>query len=217
MARRDDDEDGTIYKVVVNEEEQYSIWPADRDNPLGWRDAGKRGPKAECLGYVDEVWTDMRPLSLRNQMAEAAARPAMPSPEPVGRGAAALETRTGDELVDRLSDGNHPVEARLRPDTSVERLKESIDRGYVHLRFTGTRGGTTLGVKLDRDRSDVSHADFERGAGTVRLAGSLILNDVSVRCIADIDLATLSGRGHLEPAQGGTPGRHVHGPAVSGR
>jgi MbtH protein len=63
-----DDEDNTTYKVVINHEEQYSIWPADRDNPLGWRDGGKQGKKAECLAWIDEVWTDMRPLSLRKQM-----------------------------------------------------------------------------------------------------------------------------------------------------
>jgi MbtH protein len=62
------DEDTTTYKVVVNDEEQYSIWPADRDNPAGWRDAGKEGPKAECLAFIQEVWTDMRPLSLRKLM-----------------------------------------------------------------------------------------------------------------------------------------------------
>lgn len=65
-----DAEDTTIYKVVVNHEEQYSIWPADRENPPGWRDAGKDGPKAECLEYIKEVWTDMRPLSLRKKMQE---------------------------------------------------------------------------------------------------------------------------------------------------
>jgi MbtH protein len=69
---RDEQEDTTIYKVVVNHEEQYSIWPADRENPLGWKDAGKSGPKAECLIYIKEVWTDMRPLSLRKKMEEAA-------------------------------------------------------------------------------------------------------------------------------------------------
>ena len=58
-------EDEIIYKVVVNHEEQYSIWPADRENVLGWRDAGKQGTKQECLSYIQEVWTDMRPLSLR--------------------------------------------------------------------------------------------------------------------------------------------------------
>jgi MbtH protein len=52
-------------KVVMNDQEQYSIWPADRENAPGWRDAGKTGTKAECLAWIDEVWTDMRPLSLR--------------------------------------------------------------------------------------------------------------------------------------------------------
>ena len=65
---KDENEDTTIYKVVVNHEEQYSIWPNDRENPLGWNDAAKSGTKAECLAYIKEVWTDMRPLSLRKQM-----------------------------------------------------------------------------------------------------------------------------------------------------
>ena len=68
------DEDKTIYRVVVNHEEQYSIWPTDLEIPLGWREVGKSGPKAECLAHIKEVWTDMRPLSLRRSM-EAAARP----------------------------------------------------------------------------------------------------------------------------------------------
>ena len=63
-------EDTTIYQVVVNHEEQYSIWPADRELPLGWRDAGKSGLKPECLAWIEEVWTDMRPLSLRKAMDE---------------------------------------------------------------------------------------------------------------------------------------------------
>ncbi|MBD2611066.1 MbtH family NRPS accessory protein [Nostoc punctiforme FACHB-252] len=63
--------DNTVYKVVVNYEEQYSIWPADRELPPGWKDAGKTGSKEECLAYIDEVWTDMRPLSLRKQMEQS--------------------------------------------------------------------------------------------------------------------------------------------------
>ena len=66
------DDETRIYTVVINHEEQYSIWPADRENPLGWRDAGKSGPKSECLAYIKEVWTDMRPLSLRKKMAAQA-------------------------------------------------------------------------------------------------------------------------------------------------
>jgi MbtH protein len=57
-----------VHKVVLNHEEQYSIWPIDRENPPGWRDAGRQGSKQECLDYIDEVWTDMRPLSLRRRM-----------------------------------------------------------------------------------------------------------------------------------------------------
>ena len=63
-----EEDDTTVYKVVVNHEDQYSIWPADRENPLGWTDAGKSGSKSECLAYIKEVWTDMRPLSLRKTM-----------------------------------------------------------------------------------------------------------------------------------------------------
>ena len=66
----DEEEDKTIYKVVINHEEQYSIWPHDRENPLGWKDVGKSGNKQECLDYIEEVWTDMRPLSLRKKMEE---------------------------------------------------------------------------------------------------------------------------------------------------
>lgn len=65
-----DSEDTTIYRVVVNHEEQYSLWPVDRDLPPGWNNAGKTGSKAECLAYIEEVWTDMRPLSLRKKMEE---------------------------------------------------------------------------------------------------------------------------------------------------
>lgn len=68
-----DEEDKTIYKVVVNHEEQYSIWPAYKQIPAGWREAGREGLKEECLAYVEEVWTDMRPLSLRQSMAAAEA------------------------------------------------------------------------------------------------------------------------------------------------
>jgi MbtH protein len=55
--------------VVLNDEEQYSLWPADREPPAGWRREGFAGSEAECLGYIEEVWTDMRPASLRRWMA----------------------------------------------------------------------------------------------------------------------------------------------------
>jgi MbtH protein len=63
-----EDDDGIIYTVVVNHEEQYSIWPSRREPPRGWRSVGKVGGKNECLQYIEQVWTDMRPLSLRRKM-----------------------------------------------------------------------------------------------------------------------------------------------------
>jgi len=64
----DEAEDTQTYAVVVNDEEQYSIWPMGRTIPAGWREVGQSGPKAECLAYIEQVWTDMRPLSLRKRM-----------------------------------------------------------------------------------------------------------------------------------------------------
>lgn len=67
---QDDAEDNTIYTVVVNHEDQYSIWPAGKAMPLGWKEAGKTGLKQECLTHIKEVWSDMRPLSLRQKMSQ---------------------------------------------------------------------------------------------------------------------------------------------------
>jgi uncharacterized protein YbdZ (MbtH family) len=194
----DEGEDTRTYKVVVNHEEQYSIWPAERTNPLGWRDAGKTGPRAECLEYIEQVWTDMRPLSLRKWMEEAASRPVPPPTEAPSVEETPRDSRTGSALVDKLCEGDHPIEASLRPERTVERFKQTIDDGYVHIKFTDTRGGTELGVRLDRERSDLGRADFPRHTGTVRLVGTLTLDYVPVRCVATIELPTLTGRGHLE-------------------
>jgi MbtH protein len=65
-----DTPDPRLHSVVINDEEQYSIWPAERDLPAGWRREGFTGTEDECLAYIDEVWTDMRPASLRRWMAE---------------------------------------------------------------------------------------------------------------------------------------------------
>ena len=65
---REDDEDTRTYDVVINHEEQYSIWLSGRPIPAGWQAVGKSGLKTECLEYIERVWTDMRPLSLRKHM-----------------------------------------------------------------------------------------------------------------------------------------------------
>jgi hypothetical protein len=103
-----------------------------------------------------------------------------------------------NDLVRKLTTGDHAVEASLRPEKTLYGFKAALDRGYVHVRFTETRGGTELGFKLDPGRSDLSSADFDSGSGVVKLCGSLTLDYEKVRCIAEIDLATLNGRGRLE-------------------
>lgn len=102
-----------------------------------------------------------------------------------------------NDLVQRLSEGDHHVEAGLRPERTVKALKECIDRGYVHIKFTETKGGTELGVRLNQDASNLSDADFDREAGNIHLVGDLTLDYVKVQCVADIDLKTLEGKGHL--------------------
>ncbi len=83
-------------------------------------------------------------------------------------------------------------------DPTVEELRDRTgEMGYVLIKFTQTRGGTELGFPLDRAATDLGAADFDEGTGTVHVEGQLILNDDPVRCIADIDLATLKGTGRL--------------------
>jgi uncharacterized protein YbdZ (MbtH family) len=184
----DASEDKRRYRVVVNHEEQYSIWPEYKKNPLGWTDVGKSGSKSECLEYIKEVWTDMRPLSLRKRMEQ------LPKGAPAS---APTEWYRGASVVDRLCEGEHPVEPGLRPEKTVRLLKEAIDRGYVHVKFKDTKGGTELGIRLKRDSCDFSRSDFEAQTGVAHVEGKAKLDYVMVRCIADIDLATLEGTGRL--------------------
>jgi len=183
------EEDQDVYRVVVNHEEQYSIWPDYRELPPGWSEVGVTGPKEVCLDHIEKVWTDMRPLSLRKRMEELKNNPPPPEPPPA--------EPEGPSLVERLSTGRHPVEISLRPTKDVARFKECVDRGYVHVKFTGTRGGTELGVRLDEQRTDVSSADFAAGTGAATLVGSLTLDFVKVHCHATVSLPALEGEGYL--------------------
>jgi Core binding factor beta subunit len=103
-----------------------------------------------------------------------------------------------DELVERLCRGKHPIKAGLLSGKTAEAFQKRIQDGYVHIEFTNTQGGTILGMELDKEASDLSKADFEGQSGHVHLVGGLVLNYEEVRCLADIDLATLAGEGCLE-------------------
>ncbi len=186
-----DREDTTIYTVLMNHEEQFSIWPEYKETPNGWSAVGKTGPKAECLAYIKEIWTDMRPLSLRKKMEEQARNP--PSPPPPADPNAPQDKSP----VDRLCEGTHRVEPGLRPEKTVKLFKDAIDRDYVHINFTDTKGGTELGIRLDRPACNFSAANFEAGTGSVHVEGGVTFDYVKVRCIADIDLRRLEGTGQL--------------------
>lgn len=103
-----------------------------------------------------------------------------------------------DGLVERLSAGDHPATVG-GPQSSLEDFRKRVEEtGYVLITFTDTQGGTQLGVQVDRAATDTSEADFDAASGTVHVEGALTLNYVRVRCVADIDLLTLNGTGHLE-------------------
>jgi hypothetical protein len=101
-----------------------------------------------------------------------------------------------NDLTQRLTVDQPVIVGGSEP--TVEELRNRTgEMGYILIKFTGTRGGTELGFPLDRDATDLSAADFDSGTGTAHVEGNLILNDDPVRCIADIELATLKGTGRL--------------------
>lgn len=102
-----------------------------------------------------------------------------------------------NELVDRLSKGDHEVsfEDRVK---ELDRVEERIKDGFVFVKFTQTKGGTELGINLIQDECDFSDGDFKTGTGKLHAVGTCELNYCKVKCVADVDLATREGLGHLE-------------------
>jgi uncharacterized protein YbdZ (MbtH family) len=176
------------YLVVLNDEEQYSIWAAHRELPAGWKESGFRGAKDDCLAHIDQVWTDMRPLSLRRQMEAWATNPP-PLPEP-------LPADEAPALVDRLSGQDHRVEIRTRAEDRVAYLQERLELGYVYVHFPDTRGGTELGLKLDSDSAAKAIKQL-KVLDDIELDGRLVLDDVPVMCRVRLSPADLAGRGGL--------------------
>ena len=188
------DTPGDRYLVVVNDEEQYSIWPEGRDLPLGWRAEGTSGPKDACLDHIEKIWTDMRPRSLREKLAK-------------GLGtiddAASPDVDEVDPLVQRLAKGSHPIVVAGVGDRTaaeaIERFRHRMERGHVNVLFTGTNGGTELSLRFDPASVDRSRCDFARRSGSLALAADLNLDGVDVRCEVEVSLAELAGTGRLVP------------------
>jgi hypothetical protein len=111
-----------------------------------------------------------------------------------------------NDLVQRLTQ-EQPIEASLRPEATVAALEAAIARGYVHVLFPNTRGGTELGIRVDPERSDTGSADYTAGTGSVRLVGTLVLDYVRVRFHGTLELPGLRGTGRLEVLEEVEPGQ----------
>ena len=148
----DEKDDNRTYAVVVNHEEQYSIWPIDRVNPNGWKNEGKSGSKEDCLAHIKKIWTDMRPLSLRKYMEESKGSRSSSQKKKADQKEIIQDNPKDprDNFVEFLSEGKHPVEIYVKPEKRIEFFREAIDHGYINIKFTDTRGGTTLGFRRSR-------------------------------------------------------------------
>ncbi len=200
MSKMSGDFQDETLRVVVNQEEQFSIWPVERDLPAGWNDIGFTGNKEACLDYIKKIWTDMRPLSLRQHMKELDENTPKPHSNSSVNGGSDPKDSYDDsrDIVDYLSTGDHPLTLDTYSGGQGVGLEPLIHQGYVVIRFLDTRGHTALGIRLERDRCVLDNCDFSKHEGKIRLVGTLILNDSRVRCTADLNLEDGMGTGHLD-------------------
>lgn len=194
-------DDVETYMVVLNHEEQYSIWPQSEKLPRGWRSNGKVGSREECLEHIGAVWTDMRPLSLRKWMAQLPTPASEPEAARASEAFANHENSQAVDLVARLSSCEQPVEVVLEGDSVSAGFKKQLALGVVKLKFTDTRGGTQLSVPLDPKLCDFCEANSDEANGRIRIGGTLALDYFAVRCLAEVELRTLRGLGKLEIVQ----------------
>ena len=127
------------------------------------------------------------PMPLMNKLVDSA--PLTPELSP--------KAASMSQLVEQLTQGDHPITLG-GSSPSLDSLRSAIERNYVHIRFTDTRGETELGVELDKSACDVGALNGEPDRGSIHLEGELKLDYVAVRCIADLEVANLQGSGHLQ-------------------
>jgi uncharacterized protein YbdZ (MbtH family) len=186
MADETNDE-RTPYVVVINDDEQYSIWRRDRPLPAGWREVGFEAGRTECLAHIEQVWTDMRPLTVRRALSSAKAHV-----EIVEEG-----RRSGgkNDLVIRL-EKEQPISLVAHPSESGEELKEQLERRRLYVRFDAT--GTELGFRLSDDAVATAMAAVHRQQEPIPLEGELVLNFERVRFVGSLHVRSLKGLGRLE-------------------
>jgi len=209
-----------IYKVVINEEEQYSIWAHELEIPAGWRFEGVYGRKEEVLAHIEKVWTDMRPLSLRRAMEEWPEARQFKGISPEGQKMLDEWKKKEDEwdgvdqfrkprppnaLVKKLMRKQPIVVIRYRDrDTDkpdIKLFKRAIELGLILVKFPNTKGGTELGfnVRNDEGHLDPKNIKYKDGGKVVEVSGRLKLDYTPVRGYATINLETFEGEGYLVP------------------
>ncbi|MBS0628775.1 MAG: MbtH family protein [Verrucomicrobia bacterium] len=175
--------------VVINDEEQYSIWPSFKNIPAGWKREGFEGSKEACLEHISKVWTDMRPLSLRSRMEsrkneleklikEIQTQPAESPPK--------------SSTVDFLLGGDRPFHVHPSQTTPQE-FNRALEIGSIHLVFTGTKGETCLRIDFPKKDSINAHPP-----GSCLIEGMLELDFVPLCCSANIDLSSMKGFGRFK-------------------
>jgi MbtH protein len=161
------------YLVVVNEEDQYSVWPEEHVMPEGWRDAGKHGRWEECLQFIEEVWCDMRPRSLRERQSRLGT---VTPPAPV--------CSLPISLVDQLIAGPQEVTILSWPGApGGDPLKTSP--GTCRLRFEGCGRGVEISLELAQTLEQKPDGAASASTGRIRVEGFCVLDTTSLQCVVE--------------------------------
>lgn len=181
-------EQAPSYYVVVNHEEQYSIW-ADAEPPAGWRVVTGPRTRDECLTHIEATWTDMRPLSARRPPPSTA--PGEPE-------------ELGPSLVEVLTAREHAMALELLdPDLTepTARLRERLRHGSIHVSLPDSSPGTLLAVELGEHACRELVSGLDDGRTTLELEGRIVLDGVPLTTRARIDVSTLRGHARFEPVR----------------
>lgn len=192
-----DHQNDTIYSVVINAEEQYSIWPTFKKCvPPGWKEVGIKGSESLCLNQIEKLWTDMRPLSLRKKVQERQ-KNWEKQKESLINAPPQKPKSFQSQTVAFLTKGQHPINCQNLY-KSCEALKESIKNGHIHLTFTDTKGQTCLSLALDTQKTMSTQKNLEKDTEEVSIEGNLVLDFSHIRCLAKIRLPSMQGAGTLK-------------------
>ena len=175
-------EESALYQVVINHEEQYSLIDARDAIPLGWRPVGEPAERTKCLDFIEQAWTDMRPLSLRRQMAEL---------ETMKEHQGTEVDHDQPTLIERLLATEHSVRLTFPPGDAPP--SRDIITGQFYLLFPNTKGCTEIHFRFDDQLEPSAIENLDNRSGWLHIEGTATLDGVRIFCRAVIAADTLSG------------------------